>query len=241
MHVGSAIVIGCLDGAGPVQQVWDSPVASCCGLPCCWAVTKDAPAVQQHSMRAPPGSRKRKRSWRRRQSHTCPSGWLWSLSPPRCLRWQGRSPGHWWRHDVRNDHPPRAATMASRRQIVRRRPRRPAPQSPREGPRWLVANEVFWGRQKRWGDPAPKPRVNTPKESDLPPLRCPILPLFRGCSPPSGTERGRPPKDTSLLVAEHDGGDQRAIKPRAPPREVSVSMSVATDPQRNPRGTRMEP
>jgi hypothetical protein len=41
--------------------------------------------------------------------------------------------------------------------------------------------------------------VNTPKESDLPPLRCPILPLFRGCSPPSGTERVRPPKDTSLL------------------------------------------
>src|SRR5664280_1041665 len=65
--------------------------------------------------------------------------------------------------------------------------------------RWLVANEVFWGRQKRWGDPAPKPRVNMPKESDLPPLRCPILPLFRGCSPPSGTERVRPPKDTSLL------------------------------------------
>src|SRR5665647_1253015 len=68
-----------------------------------------------------------------------------------------------------------------------------------DGSRWLVANEVFWGRQKRWGDPAPKPRVNMPKESDLPPLRCPILPLFRGCSPPSGTERVRPPKDTSHL------------------------------------------
>jgi hypothetical protein len=67
-----------------------------------------------------------------------------------------------------------------------------------------VANEVFWGRQKRWGDPAPKPRVNMPKESDLPPLRCPILPLFRGCSPPSGTERVRPPKDTSLL-GRHNG------------------------------------
>src|SRR5665647_2975520 len=38
-----------------------------------------------------------------------------------------------------------------------------------------------------------------PKESDLPLLRCPILPLFRGCSPPSGPERVRPPKDTSLL------------------------------------------
>jgi hypothetical protein len=58
----------------------------------------------------------------------------------------------------------------------------------------------FGARQKRWGDPAPKPRVNMPKESDLPPLRCPILPLFRGCSPPSGTERVRPPKDTSLPV-----------------------------------------
>jgi hypothetical protein len=46
--------------------------------------------------------------------------------------------------------------------------------------------------------------VNMPKESDLPPLRCPILPLFRGCSPPSGTERVRPPKDTSLLVGALD-------------------------------------
>ena len=77
--------------------------------------------------------------------------------------------------------------------------RRPARASAEGALGWLVANEVFWGRQKRWGDPAPKPRVNMPKESDLPPLRCPILPLFRGCSPPSGTERVRPPKDTSLL------------------------------------------
>ena len=67
--------------------------------------------------------------------------------------------------------------------------------------RWLVANAVFWGRITPPFLPAPKPRVNMPKESDLPPLRCPILPLFRGCSPPSGTERVRPPKDTSLLEA----------------------------------------
>ena len=75
---------------------------------------------------------------------------------------------------------------------------------------WLVANEVFWGRQKWWGDPAPKPRVNMPKECGLPPLRCPIPPLFRGCSPPSGTERVRPPKDTSLL------GDQALLQTPEP-------------------------
>jgi hypothetical protein len=61
-----------------------------------------------------------------------------------------------------------------------------------------------------------------PKESDLPPLRCPILPLFRGCSPPSGTERVRPPKDTSLLAKVL----RRALEPRC---GLVISLQLPVD------------
>src|SRR5664279_5303873 len=101
---------------------------------------------------------------------------------------------HRTRDPLPGDHRDRTATSD--------RPQKAQPQTATKNTAHLGGwwqTRCFGARQKRWGDPAPKPRVNMPKESDLPPLRCPILPLFRGCSPPSGTERVRPPKDTSLL------------------------------------------
>ena len=41
----------------------------------------------------------------------------------------------------------------------------------------------------------------------------------------------------TLQVTGHDGGDQQAWSMPLPSAEVSVSMSVATDPQGNLNGT----